>query len=69
MKVVNCLSTDPVPNLGIPSADWPDWMVKAADLIRKMVCFDPASRLKVADVCENIEKLQGRCNPDRVFEL
>ena len=45
-----------IPKLGITGASWVN---KAKDLISKMICFDPDTRLKMSDVCSTIQKIQG----------
>ena len=57
MKVINALNRPVrIPNLGIKEETW---IAEAIELISKMLCFDPATRLKMKDVCDEIKKIQG----------
>ena len=48
-----------LPNLGISGGTW---MKNAKELISKMLCFDPENRMKISDVCNKIQKIQGLCS-------
>ena len=45
-----------IPNLGITGETW---VADAIELISSMLCFKPATRLKMPDVCNKIQKIQG----------
>ena len=47
-----------IPDLGIKGGTW---VADAIELISKMLCFEAANRLKIPDVCNKIQEIQGWC--------